>query len=298
MSIELRTNSESPPPRELRSAHLAGSCVLAVAFFVCYSGTLLGLAADWWNDPNYSFGILTPFAIAYIVVLRRKSLMAEVSSPNTTAGLVLILLSQLMFLAGDLGAEFFLQRSSMVVLFAGTILYLVGWPTLKRLLLPLLLLELCIPLPSVLFQKISMPLQLVSSSGAGLILRSLGFSVYRNGNILELPHQTLSVGEACSGIRFLSSMLALALILISTSRLTWWVRASFVASAAVVAIAANALRITGAGLMGEYFGHHATYGVWHSMEGWFVFILSFSILSLELALLNRWMSANRQESAP
>jgi exosortase len=201
-------------------------------------------------------------------------------------------------LIGQLAAEFFLQRSSIVMLIAGAIVYLAGWRWLRVLLLPLLLLELCIPLPAVLWHQVSMPLQLVSSAGAAAVLRSCGLAVYRNGNILQLPHQKLNVIESCSGLRSLMSMIALALVLISSSRLTWWVRVGFVVSAAAVAVIANTLRISGTGLLGEYVGSHAIMGRWHLLEGWFVFVVAFLMLSAELGLLQRLQNANPQRSKP
>jgi exosortase len=292
------TPSATTAPASLAAANLvrlASWCLLIAVFLLCYGSTLSGLAVDWWNDPDYSFGLVAPFAIGYIIFLRRRSLLEDARLPDARAGLTIVACSQLLFLVGSVAAEFFLLRSSMVVLIVGAVLYLAGWNWLKRLLLPLLLLELCIPLPAVLLHRVSMPLQLISSSGAGVVLRGCGLPVYRSGNILELPHTILNVSEACSGMRSLASMVGLAIVLISSSQLAWWIRAIFVASAAVVAVAANTLRITGAGLLGEYVGRHATYGAWHSMEGWFVFVVSFVMLKTELAILHRFFDTDRQK---
>lgn len=280
---------------ETRYPSIACWLVLALVFLLCYGTTLRGLAMDWWTDPDYSFGLVTPVAIAYVVFGRRQSLRDTPLAPSTRAGLALVALSQLIFLAGYAAAEFFLQRSSMVVLFAGIILSVVGWGWLKRLVLPLCLLELAIPLPTVLLQSISMPLQLVASWGAEMLLRLIGLSVYRSGNILQLPHQLLNVSQACSGLRSLACLVALALVLVSLSRLQSWSRMLFVASAACVAILANALRVTGTGILSQYAGRSSIQGLWHSFEGWFVFVLSFLLLSAELLYLQRILTPSRPE---
>lgn len=270
-----------------RFARLVGWCVLAAVFLLCYGGTLRGLVADWWVDPDYSFGLVAPLAVGYIVFSRRAWLLKHEPAPNVLAGLSVIVASQAMFLVGNLAADFFLERSSIVLLAAGAILYLAGWAWLRPLLLPLFLFELCIPLPAILLHQVSMSLQLISSSAAGTILRGCGIPVFRSGNILQLPHRSLNVVEACSGLRSLASMIALALLLISPSRLAWWARTAFVVSAAVVAVAANALRISASGLLAEYVGSHAISGGWHLLEGWFVFVVAFALLSAELAILRR-----------
>jgi len=274
------------------------SCLLAAAFLALYGLTLTTLVGDWWTDPDYSFGLIVPFVVAYIVYSRRRLVLDSAGRPNTLAGMSLILVSQLMFLAGFLGAEFFLQRSSIVVFGAGCAIYLGGWKKLRVLLLPLLLIELCIPLPSIVLQQLTMPMQLFASKTAETVLSTLGLSVYRSGNILQLQNQTLNVGEACSGIRSLSSLLSLAVILVSSSRLAWPIQIAFVTSAAGVAIVANALRVSGIGLLSEYCGRYATRGAWHWFEGWFVFIIAFLCLSVELAILRRicGSSAARSEA--
>jgi len=268
-----------------------------VALFLClYASTLRGLIEDWWTDPDYSHGIVVPFVVAYIVFRRREVLRQLRIQPRTGLALGAILMSQLIFLAGYFGAEFFLQRSSIVLFLAGMILLLLGWDYLRHLVLPLFLLELCIPLPAVLMNQITLPLQLIASSGSEVILRGCGIPVYRTGNILQMATQTLNVGEACSGIRSLVSLVTLAVIMVSFSRTHWLARVVFVASAAGVAIIANGLRVSGTGLLGYYLGQRFTVGSWHLMEGWFIFVVAFTMLSLELKLIE-WFSRDRVKAS-
>ena len=49
-------------------------------------------------------------------------------------------------------------------------------------------------------------LQIFASASAETVLNWMGVPVLRDGNILELPHERLSVVEACSGIRSLLSL--------------------------------------------------------------------------------------------
>jgi exosortase len=207
--------------------------------------------------------------------------------PRLFPAIALILASQVVFLAGYFGAEFFLQRSSIVVFLSGMIVLLLGWNYLRHLLLPLLLLELCIPLPAVLMNQITLPLQLLASEGAEVVLRTCGVSVYRTGNLLQMARQTLNVAEACSGIRSLVSLITLAVIMVSFTRVHWLARVVFVFSAAGVAIIANGMRVSAAGLLGYYVGMRYTVGLWHLVEGWSVFVIAFLLLSGELKLMER-----------
>ena len=271
----------------LKWGSIACWSVLSALFLFLYASTLRGLIEDWWTDPDYSHGLIVPFVAAYIVFCRRDTLRQLRVEPRTLPGLSVILASQLVFLAGYFGAEFFLQRSSIVLFFGGMILLLSGWEYLHNLALPLFLLELCIPLPAVLMNQITLPLQLIASSGSEIVLRTCGIPVYRSGNILQMAQQTLNVGEACSGIRSLVSLITFAVILVSYARVHWLARVFFVASAAGVAIVANGLRVSGTGLLGYYFGQRFTVGYWHLLEGWFVFVAAFMMLSLELKVMER-----------
>ncbi len=272
---------------KLKWRSIASWSVLAALFLSLYASTLRGLIDDWWTDPDYSHGLIVPFVAAYIVFCRRETLRQLRFEPRTLPGLSVIFASQLVFLAGYFGAEFFLQRSSIIFFFGGMILLLSGWEYLRHLVLPLFLLELCIPLPAVLMNQITLPLQLIASIGSETVLRACGIPVYRSGNILQMAQQTLNVGEACSGIRSLVSLITLAVILVSFARVHWLARIVFVASAAGVAIIANGLRVSGTGLLGYYFGQRFTVGYWHLLEGWLVFVAAFMMLSLELKVIER-----------
>jgi len=261
--------------------------VLSALFLLLYFSTLRGLLEDWWNDPDYSHGMIVPFVAAYIVFRRREVMLRLPRRPMLMPAMALIFVSQVVFLAGYFGAEFFLQRSSIVVFVAGMIVLLLGWNYLRHLLLPLLLLELCIPLPAVLMNQITLPLQLLASVGAEAVLRTCGVSVYRTGNLLQMARQTLNVAEACSGIRSLVSLITLAVIMVSFTRLHWLARIVFIFSAAGVAIIANGIRVSAAGLLGYYVGMRYTIGLWHLVEGWSVFVIAFLLLSGELKLMER-----------
>ena len=74
---------------------------------------------------------------------------------------------------------------------------------MRALLFPLLLLPFMIPIPELIYNQITFPLQLFASQVAEFVLGVFQIPVLREGNILVLASQTLSVAEACSGIRSL-----------------------------------------------------------------------------------------------
>src|SRR5882672_2963481 len=101
----------------------------------------------------------------------------------------------------------------------GIVVYFLGSRVLRLLSVPLLLLVFSIPIPAIIFNKVAFPLQLFASRCAVSAMRLFSIPVLRLGNVIEFKPinsaQTikLEVVEACSGIRSLMTLLALALVL-------------------------------------------------------------------------------------
>ncbi len=130
--------------------------------------------------------------------------------------------SLLCFVAGQLGSELFLSRVSIIGVLAGLVLFLGGWRHLRMLAFPLAFLVLMVPLPDIIFNRVTFPLQMLASQIGEAVIAAGGVPVMREGNVLLLPNRALEVAEACSGIRSLMSLTMLAIVLgYFTERRTW-----------------------------------------------------------------------------
>jgi exosortase len=109
---------------------------VAAALAFLYASVLIKLGNDWWTDENYSHGLLVPFVIGFIVWLEFDELKKIPKNRSAIFGGVLILLALLLLLAGTLGAELFIQRISLVVMLAGTVVYFFGAGVLRFLAAP------------------------------------------------------------------------------------------------------------------------------------------------------------------
>ena len=268
--------------------------VASVALIV-YWPVISSLARQWASDENYSHGFLiAPFAL-YFGWRRRARLAAAVPQPSVV-GLGVVALSLMVFLAGQLGAELFLARISLVGVVAGTVWFLFGWQHLRLLAFPIALLVLMVPLPALVFNQIAFPLQLFASRVGELALATTGIPVLREGNILELSTTRLEVVEACSGIRSLISLLTLAVILGKLNEPRRWARVALALVTVPIAIAANAARVAGTGVAAYWIGPEAAQGFFHTFSGWLVFVMAFAVLlgvqrALAAGLPLRWRLA-------
>src|SRR5215218_4118239 len=193
---------------------------LAISFAIAfaYATVLAKLVHDWWNDENYSHGLLIPFIIGYIIWVQRDKLARVPVRSSVLWGGAAIVCALFALWAGVAGAELYTQRLSLILILAGIIVYFWGFTLLRMLLVPLGLLFLAMPIPAIVFNKIAFPLQLFASRCAVWSMSVLGIPVLRQGNIIELKPlnsfdtKKLEVVEACSGIRSLMTLVTLAVV--------------------------------------------------------------------------------------
>ncbi len=252
-----------------------------------YSSIFANLVRDWWKDPNFSHGFLVPVFSAFVVWQNRRKLAALPVAP-AWSGLAVFIGALATLIVGVLGAEFFLSRSSFVFLLAGLIVYFLGWRHFRVVLFPWAFMFFMIPIPAIIFNQVAFPLQFVAAHLADSLLTLFGVPVLREGNIIQLPTVTLEVAEACSGIRSLMSLGALAVIygyFLEPRNL----RRVLLALAAIpIAVVANGLRVMGTGLAGYYWDPEKAEGFFHEFSGWVIFVISLALLLAFHAIL-RWV---------
>ena len=255
------------------------AALIAALIAALYAAVLPGWAADLWNDPDYSHGLLVPFVSAWLVYERREQL-GDLTPRPALSGLFWMVTGLGILLAGLLGAEFFLSRASLVVLLTGLLVLNLGYPYLRALALPIAFLLFAIPLPEILLNSITFPLQVLASKLAVGTLQSMGIPSLREGNVILLPNGALEVVEACSGLRSLAALTATAVLIAFLMLRRWPGRLMVIALSVPIAVLLNGLRIAATGFLAYHFGSAAAEGFFHSFSGWIVFVAALATLSL------------------
>jgi len=295
---------------------------LAISFAIAfaYATVLAKLVHDWWNDENYSHGLLIPFIIGYIIWVQRDKLARISTRSSVLWGGAAIVCALFALWAGVAGAELYTQRLSLILILAGIIVYFWGFTLLRMLLVPLGLLFLAMPIPAIVFNKIAFPLQLFASRCAVWSMSVLGIPVLRQGNIIELKPlnsfdtKKLEVVEACSGIRSLMTLVTLAVVFAyfthapgdsgngnGSGRFGWlrsywfWRAVIIVSSAVPIAILTNAFRVSGTGVLAHYYGTAVADGFFHSFSGWAIYIVAFILLFGIGIILDRFRPAQADD---
>ncbi len=306
---------------------------IAVALVFVYFTVLMKLGSDWWNDENYSHGLLIPFVVGYILWLERER-FAEVSTRNAAVwGAAGVGVSLVTLWAGVAGAELFVQRLSLVLMITSVVIYFWGFRLLRLLVVPLALLLLSIPIPQIVFNRIAFPLQLFASRCAVAAMSLFNIPVLRQGNIIELmplgatEPKKLAVVEACSGIRSLMTLVTLAVVYAyftnpkddgnnfdgpdgeRTSRphsqhkvvvflksFTFWRSLILVLAAVPIAILTNALRVSGTGVLAHYYGTRVADGFFHTFSGWVIYIAAAALLFATGWVTDRFARFGKRDS--
>lgn len=260
--------------------------IILLPFVFLYSHTIQKLVQNWSEDDNFSHGFLIPFIAAYMIWQKKEKLSTMDIAPSTL-GLFVLFTAMAMHIVGNIGAELFTMRLSIVITIFGVSIFIAGWKWTKEISIPILYLLFMIPIPAIIWNKIAFPLQLFAATLSTGVIQVLGITVLREGNILHLTNTTLEVVDACSGLRSLTSLLALSAAfayLLPLKNLNKWV---LFFSAIPIAVGVNILRLTVTALMAIYIGPETAHGFLHDMSGMIIFVVAFVLLYLFSTILSK-----------
>jgi len=269
-------------------AHHWQLLILTALTLWLYWHTLVRLFLQWGYDQNFSHGCFVPLFSGFVIWQERERL-ARIDRRPSWSGMLLIVLGLSVLVVGQMGVELFLTRSSLLILVAGMVVLFAGWNFFRALFFPWAFLFLMIPIPAIIFNQITFPLQILASKIAAATLPFFGVPVLRQGNVMVLASQILQVAEACSGIRSLMSLVTLAIIYGYLMEKRLLVRYVLALASVPIAVAANSFRIITTGLMVQYWDPDKAEGYFHASWGWIVFVISLLMLyGLHLLIRSMW----------
>jgi len=275
---------------------------IAIAFAWSYSYVILDLWKVWDNDDNFSAGLIVPFIAAFLIFVKRKKLAEYPIRPSwwglpvIVAGFALRFLGTLLYFAS-------VERFSVLIVITGLVITLCGLRFTWRLKWILIFLLLMLPWPNRVYQTISNPLQSLASISAVFMLETLGWVVKKSGNIIQIGDARLFVAEACSGLRMLTAFMIVGALVAFLCHRTPWQKVILFASAIVIAVLCNTIRLTsiaivyaqnwGDGLNGilEKIGYTKGFNTFfHDFGGILMMPLALILLAGELVLLKNLLT--------
>jgi exosortase len=249
----------------------------AVTFVVLFAQPMANTGRTWWSDPEAGHGLLLA-PLSFILAWRQG--VREDAQPNPGLGLSLLALAVVVRYVAALAADPFLSRSSMFLALAALVIHVWGFRQVLAWWLPATLLALSVPLPDVVLTSLALPLQLKASSLGAALLSTRGIPVHLDGNVIRLPGHDLFVTEACSGLRSLTALLSIGVLLGGLLLRHPASRVALVAVALPVAVLINGVRVFITGFLVLFVDPSMADGFTHVTEGWLMFLVAFAILAL------------------
>lgn len=290
--------SIAPVRARLFQADAAPLYLGVAAFFVLYWQPLLNTMNAWWSNPDAGHGLLlAPLAIW----LAWRAGLAPERRPQPVFGLIVIVVAVLLRYVSALAAEAFIARASMLIALGGIVIWWSGWRQLYHWWLPVLLLGLSMPLPEIIVGSLALPLQFQASKLGAALLATRGIPVQLDGNVIRLPGHDLFVTEACSGLRSLTALLSIGVLLGGLVLRSPLSRFAIVALTIPVAVLINGVRVFGTGFLVAFVNPALAEGFSHMTEGWLLFVVALVILGgltrLVLPLERRWLKEGADAAA-
>jgi exosortase len=264
--------------------HLFPYILLAVLLLVNIP-VFIELVGDWLRDGNYSHGFLIIPISVFLFYRRRQEL--QFPAPTCRSGLLFFVLGCVGLIFGVAATEFFTTRFSLVLAVTGLGLYYLGLANFRKVWFAFFFLLFMIPIPAIIYYSATMPMQLFATKATNSILHVVGVPSHREGNIIYLPAYTLEVSEACSGLRSLTTLLALA-ALVGYLTLTGTLRPIVLfLSAFPIAVGVNIFRLLFTAVGAYAVSPRIAESFLHQLSGILVFVLALIIMML-LAGVLRW----------
>lgn len=258
--------------------------VTAALLGYLYDDSLVFLFDRWIGNEDYSHGILVP-VVSLFLAWQARHWMAAAGIESSWLGLAVVLVGLLLYGVGELATLFVVHHISLWIVIVGLVVGGIGIRAVREIMFPLGYLLTAIPLPNFLYAGLSSKLQLWSSALGVGCLQLIGVTAFLEGNVIDLGPVQLQVVEACSGIRYLFPLTALALLCAYLFKDRMWKRVVLVLSAIPISIFVNGFRIGMIGALVEWTGQGAAEGFSHFFEGAVLFMVSLGLLVVEMWLL-------------
>jgi exosortase len=265
------TSTRAALPR-IPVPELLGLAALAAAFVANFGPQLLWMWDRWMKSEYYGHGILIPPVAAYLIFRRRAALAAETGAPDAL-GVGLAVGGVFLYLIGIQLNVNFVSTFAIVPVLLGLAGWLWGRKVLLTVAFPVCYLAFMVPIDRLLIDALSSPLQLTAAKMAVAFGHLVGMPVSREGVNISIPEYSFEVAIACSGLKSLITMTALATLYAYLLNAKGWQRALVVASSLPVALLANSIRVTMILLLARSMGERAAEGFFHGLSGTVVFLV-------------------------
>jgi len=273
--------------------------LLLVSLTWSYWPVITNLFNDWQTSDDYSAGQLVPLIALFLLWRERKLLRECPLVPCWTGGIALLLLAEAFRVYGFLSHHGSIERGTLVLMVAGLVLLVAGWRVLKAVKWILVFLFLMIPLPMIVHNRISGPLQTIATTGSVFLLEALGVTVSRQGNVIMLNETTpMAVAEACSGLRMMTAFVIVAAFMAYMVKRSRLKKTILLFSSIPVAVMCNIVRLCVTAVLFMIASSELAEKFFHDFAGMVMMPVAVMLMFAELWLLDKIIVPESVEAKP
>ncbi|MCP5373669.1 MAG: exosortase A [Hyphomicrobiales bacterium] len=286
---------QEPTASTTGAAHVG--IVFAIGLGLCaalFWDALAAMVDVWYRSSSFNHGF-TIFPIAGYLVWERRHALGQLRARPTAWGLPLLLGAALFWLIGRVTGTMVIQQYGMIFVLQTFMFTLLGWNLTRRILFPLAFLLFAVPFGEFLVPR----LQDFTAAVVVLGLKLVGIPVFVDGVFITIPSGNFEVAEACSGLRFLIAMVALAVLATQFFYRSIWRMLVFMVLALAIPVFANGLRAFGIVMLAHASNNTIATGVDHIIYGWVFFsLVMLIVLGIGMLFRDRDLHAELPPAIP
>jgi exosortase A len=253
----------------------------AAAILFAFRETAAGYVNIWMHSGAFDHCALILPIVGYLIWLKRRELAAQPIRPAILAGTLIALVAATAWFVGFVSNVLLIEQAAIVLMLQALFLAVFGWQVLRTVLFPIFYLVFAIPFGDFLTPA----LQDLTAHSAVFLVRLVGVPVYVDGLYIHIPTGSFVVAEACAGLRFLTSSIALGVLITYLFFHSWRRRILFLALTVIVPILANSVRVFGIIMLAYLSNHRIAVGADHIVYGWVLFsLITIALIGIAYAM--------------
>ncbi|RNC73205.1 MAG: exosortase/archaeosortase family protein [Desulfuromonadales bacterium] len=245
------------------------------------------LSTYGWKSADYSHGPLVLMAFFWLMWKKRDVLQVAADDDFRVVPLILLLFGLACYGAGSIHGSMMVESFSIIPIFLGTTGFLLGAKAARSVLFPSLFLSFLVPPPVVFTDMLTSPLKMLVATASSRLLEMAGYLVSRNGATILINDYSIVVGDPCSGLRSLISLMAVGALYAYLQDSSNLKKTVLFLSIIPISIIANIVRLIMLALITLYMGEAAAEGFLHGFSGFLLFVIAMVCLVVLDALMER-----------
>ena len=262
-------------------------------FIVAYFPAFQILVKKWAALDEYSHAFFTVPIIIFMFWSKREFL-TENTGRYSHWGVILVAFSIISYLISLQLQIPTITSLATVMTILSILIYLTGTKSLKKLITPIILLVIIIPIPNQIYSMLTLPMQLKASQASEIIISLFNVPILREGNVINIPEKSFQVVEACSGMRSIITLMTLSLTMAYFTLTKNISKSLLLTSSIPIAFLVNIIRVVVMVLAFHFFKMDLTAGTIHTIMGLVIFGIALLILFMLTRILENWERKEKQ----